>query len=54
MRIGGEIKKPYKNPTEWMERVKELKYSAVHAPIGHDASYEERRHILSVPRRIML
>jgi len=43
MRIGGEIKKPYKNPTEWMERVKELKYSAVHAPIGHDASYEEKK-----------
>lgn len=46
MRIGGEIKKPYKNSTEWMLRVKELNYSAVYTPIGSDASYEEKKEYI--------
>jgi sugar phosphate isomerase/epimerase len=43
MRIGGEIKKPYLNPSEWLLWVKELNYSAVQAPIGYEASYEEKK-----------
>lgn len=43
MRIGGEIKKPYNNPDEWIKWVKELKYSTVHAPVGNDASHEEKK-----------
>lgn len=46
MRIGGEIKKPYSNPSEWLYWVKEIKYSAVHAPIGYEASDEEKRAYL--------
>ena len=46
MRIGGEIKKNYNNPEEWLGLVKELKYGAVHAPIGYDASYEEKKAYL--------
>lgn len=37
MRIGGEIKKSYHNPEEWLEYVKELNYSTVLTPIGYDA-----------------
>jgi sugar phosphate isomerase/epimerase len=43
MRIGGEIKKSYNNPTEWLLRIKELGYSAVHAPIGYEANDELKR-----------
>ena len=43
MRIGGEIKKPYQSPAEWLLRVRESNYSAVLAPIGHDASYEDKK-----------
>ncbi|TAH66919.1 MAG: sugar phosphate isomerase/epimerase [Anaerolineaceae bacterium] len=50
MRIGGEIKKPYHNPKEWLLRVKELNYSAVHAPIGHDASYEDKKAYMECAR----
>ncbi|NLL01391.1 MAG: sugar phosphate isomerase/epimerase [Clostridiales bacterium] len=50
MRIGGEIKKPYNNPTEWLLRVKELNYSTVHAPIGTDASYEDKKAYLDCAR----
>lgn len=40
MRIGGDIKKPYQNPEEWIKLVKEYQYSAVITPIGHDAPKE--------------
>lgn len=36
MRIGGEIKKSYQNPEEWIKLVKELRYSAVLTPVGYD------------------
>ncbi len=42
MRIGGEIKKPYQNPSEWLIRIKELAYSTAHAPIGHDQAHEDK------------
>jgi hypothetical protein len=41
MRIGGDIKKTYQNPEEWIKLVKEYRYSAVTTPIGHDSSMEE-------------
>lgn len=43
MRIGGEIKKSYNNPREWLLRIKELGYSAVHAPIGYEADDQLKR-----------
>ena len=46
MRIGGEIKKEYNNPEEWLLRVKELKYGAVHVPVGYESSIEEKRAYL--------
>ena len=46
MRIGGEIKRPFNNPTEWLLRIKELRYSAVLAPIGFDATYEEKKEYM--------
>lgn len=46
MRIGGEIKKPYQSPTEWLLRIKELNYSVVHAPVGHDAAHEDKNTYL--------
>ncbi len=50
MRIGGEIKKPYQTPQEWLTLVKELKYSAVLAPVGYEASYEEKKAYLDCAR----
>lgn len=50
MRIGGEIKKAYHNPDDWLMHVKELNYSAVHAPIGHDASCEEKKAYIDLAR----
>ena len=41
MRLGGGIIKPYNDPITWMERVKELGYSAVTCPVNNDASKEE-------------
>ena len=46
MRIGGGIEKPYNNPDEWYELVKELGYRAVLAPIDYPASKEERQAYL--------
>lgn len=46
MRIGGEIKKEYNNPKEWLQHVKELRYSAVLAPVGNDASLEEKKEYI--------
>lgn len=50
MRIGGEIKKPYQSPAEWLLRVKELNYSTVHTPIGSDASHEEKKAYMDCAR----
>ena len=36
MRLGGGIVKSYSNPEEWIKIVKELRYSAVVAPMKHD------------------
>ena len=46
MRIGGGIEKPYSNPEEWYELVKELGYRAVLAPIDYRASKEEKQTYL--------
>ncbi|NLO40596.1 MAG: sugar phosphate isomerase/epimerase [Ruminiclostridium sp.] len=46
MRIGGAIEKPYKNPEEWYQLVKELVYRAVLAPINYRASKEEKQAYL--------
>jgi len=43
MRIGGEIKKPYNNPAEWLLRIKELGYSVAHSPVGYEANDEIKR-----------
>ena len=43
MRIGGAIEKPYSNPENWYELVKELGYRAVLAPIEYHASKEEKQ-----------
>ncbi|MDF2906351.1 MAG: hypothetical protein K0R34_1672 [Herbinix sp.] len=42
MRVGGDIKKSYQNPEDWVKLVKEYRYSAVITPISHDTSKEER------------
>lgn len=41
MRLGGGIIRPYSNPDEWMERVRELGYSAVVSPINTGATADE-------------
>ena len=43
MRIGGEIKKTYNNPTEWLQRIGELDYSTVYTPVGNETSDELRK-----------
>jgi len=50
MRIGGDIKKPYDSPVQWLQRVKELNYSAVHAPIGYDVPYEVKKAYMDCAR----
>ncbi len=50
MRIGGEIKKPYRNPEEWLIRVKEAGYSAVLAPVEHEASAELKKAYVDCAR----
>jgi sugar phosphate isomerase/epimerase len=50
MRIGGDIKKIYRNPEEWVQLVKEYRYSAAITPIGHDSSKEERWAYLDAAR----
>jgi len=37
MRIGGSVMKPYHSPSEWLEQVKELNYSAVIFPVDSSA-----------------
>lgn len=43
MRIGGEIKRPYNSPEEWLLRIKEAGYSTVLAPVGYDAKDDEKQ-----------
>ncbi len=43
MRIGGEIKKSYQSPEEWLQRVRELRYSTVLTPVGTDTPPEVRK-----------
>jgi len=43
MRIGGEIKRPYSSPEEWIELVRQMRYSAVLAPIDCSAPGDVRR-----------
>lgn len=40
MRLGGAIEREYHNPEEWLKYVKELRYSAVLAPVDHTADKE--------------
>ena len=51
MRIGGEIKKAYRSPEEWIQKVKELNYSAVLAPIGADAPKELKKAYIDYARK---
>ena len=37
MRLGGTILMSYSSPQEWIEIVRKLRYSAVLAPVDHDA-----------------
>ena len=37
MRIGGSVMNPYHSPSEWLEQVKELHYSAVIFPVDSSA-----------------
>ncbi|MBP7174895.1 MAG: sugar phosphate isomerase/epimerase [Thermoclostridium sp.] len=50
MRIGGAIEKPYKNPEEWYQLIRELGYRAVLAPIDYRASREEKQAYLKCAR----
>lgn len=47
MRIGGDVLKPYQNPQEWYEHVKDLGYRAVNSPINYQASKETRQDYLA-------
>lgn len=47
MRIGGAIEKPYNNPQQWYEIVKELGYRAVLAPVAFDAPKAEKEAYLA-------
>jgi sugar phosphate isomerase/epimerase len=40
MLLGGEIRKPYSSPEEWLALVKEMKYKAVYFPV--DSSADEQ------------
>jgi sugar phosphate isomerase/epimerase len=51
MRIGGDIKKEYRNPEEWIALVKEYGYSAVITPVGHEASKEELHAYMEAARK---
>lgn len=46
MRIGGAIERPYKNPEEWYQLVRELGYRAVLAPVEYGTSKEEKQAYL--------
>jgi len=50
VRIGGAIEKPYKNPEEWYQLIRELGYRAVLAPIDYRASREEKQAYLKCAR----
>ncbi len=50
MRIGGGIERPYSNPDEWYQLVRELGYRAVLAPVDYRASKEEKQAYLQCAR----
>ena len=50
MRLGGGVEKPYRNPQEWLEIVKELGYSAVLFPVNSNASDIEVQEYVTVIR----
>jgi len=50
MRIGGEIKKPYKNPEEWVGYAKDLRYSAVLCPVDSGSDAVTRQDYLKAAR----
>ena len=41
MRFGGPILKPYAHPDEWLERVREMGYTAVYFPVDHTAPEDQ-------------
>lgn len=43
MRIGGSIEKAYSNPEEWIDLVRDLRYSTVLCPVNYSDSREEKR-----------
>ncbi len=43
MRLGGEVKREYNSPEEWLAGVKALGYSAVYTPINYTADTATRR-----------
>ncbi|HOQ01252.1 MAG TPA: sugar phosphate isomerase/epimerase family protein [Acetivibrio clariflavus] len=51
MRIGGAIERPYNNPEEWYQLVKELGYRAVLAPVDYTASKEEKQAYLECAKQ---
>ncbi|MHB8128171.1 MAG: sugar phosphate isomerase/epimerase family protein [Mobilitalea sp.] len=51
MRIGGDIKKGYQNPEEWIKLVKEYRYSAVTTPIGHDAPADVKQSYVDAAKK---
>ncbi len=51
MRIGGDLKKNYQNPEEWIQLVKEYRYSAVTTPIGHDANAEVKQSYVEAAKK---
>jgi len=51
MRIGGAIERPYSNPEEWYQLVKELGYRAVLAPVDYGASKEEKQAYIQCAKR---
>lgn len=51
MRIGGAIERPYNNPEEWYQLVKELGYRAVLAPVDYKASKEEKQAYLECAKK---
>ncbi len=51
MRIGGEIKKQYNDPAEWLLQIKELNYSTVHSPVGYEASEEIKKSYIDYAKK---
>jgi sugar phosphate isomerase/epimerase len=51
MRIGGDIKKGYQSPEEWISLVKEYRYSAVTTPIGHEAPADLKQAYVDLAKK---